>query len=271
MWEALGPSLISAGGNFLGGLANIYQGNKAMRQEEHLAQRNIDYQKEYAQNALQWRINDGKAAGLHPLFSMGAQLPSFTPVAVSDRGSAQSAQGWSDIGRSIGDGAAAYAKWKQDRKFDQIEQGVRDGKDYTKVHTLQDQIMQTEADLREESVTAARLDNDIRRLELENRYQNKAGQIDNPEPEMSDAVNYKPDQVIRGSNGQTAGTHPAWKKWQLDKDLYIDLPWSDEGVAESLEGAPIWLQALIIKRNTAKYGEAWRKRALEALGLDWMK
>lgn len=32
------------------------------------------FQREVMQNALQWRVNDAKAAGIHPLFALGAQV-----------------------------------------------------------------------------------------------------------------------------------------------------------------------------------------------------
>ncbi len=41
--------------------------------------RDIRYQREFAQNAIQWRTDDAVAAGVHPLFAMGANTTSFQP------------------------------------------------------------------------------------------------------------------------------------------------------------------------------------------------
>lgn len=48
--------------------------------------RNEQTQREFAQNAIQWRVADAKKAGLHPLFALGGGGASFSPnpVTVSD-------------------------------------------------------------------------------------------------------------------------------------------------------------------------------------------
>lgn len=48
--------------------------------------RNEELQKEYAQNSIQWRVADAKAAGLHPLFGLSGGGSSYSPnpVTVSD-------------------------------------------------------------------------------------------------------------------------------------------------------------------------------------------
>lgn len=46
------------------------------------AKRNIKAQKEFAQHGIRWKVEDAKAAGLHPLAALGAQTTSFSPVQV---------------------------------------------------------------------------------------------------------------------------------------------------------------------------------------------
>lgn len=46
------------------------------------AQKNIDMQKEFAQSGIQWKVKDAEKAGVHPLFALGAQTHSFSPVTV---------------------------------------------------------------------------------------------------------------------------------------------------------------------------------------------
>lgn len=45
-----------------------------MRQED------IALQREFAQNGIRWRVDDAKAAGLHPLAALGASSASYSPV-----------------------------------------------------------------------------------------------------------------------------------------------------------------------------------------------
>lgn len=47
---------------------------------QHKANRaNLRFQREFAQHGIQWRVADAKAAGLHPLYALGAQVPQFSP------------------------------------------------------------------------------------------------------------------------------------------------------------------------------------------------
>lgn len=47
------------------------------------AEKDRALQKEFAQNGVQWRVNDAKAAGLHPLAALGMQGASSSPITVS--------------------------------------------------------------------------------------------------------------------------------------------------------------------------------------------
>jgi len=44
------------------------------------ARSQIKAQKQFAKKGIQWRVNDAKKAGLHPLYALGAQVPAFSPV-----------------------------------------------------------------------------------------------------------------------------------------------------------------------------------------------
>lgn len=88
-------SIISAGASLVGGLL-------ANRSRDNAAEENAALQREMAQNSVRWRVEDAKAAGIHPIFAMGANLPSASPVLVGDDGFAQGlANAGQDIGRAI--------------------------------------------------------------------------------------------------------------------------------------------------------------------------
>lgn len=40
----------------------------------------IENQRAFAQNGIQWKVKDAEKAGIHPLYALGAQTPSFQPV-----------------------------------------------------------------------------------------------------------------------------------------------------------------------------------------------
>lgn len=47
------------------------------------AKKEYQRQKEFAQNQIQWRVKDAQAAGIHPLYALGAQGVSYAPQAAT--------------------------------------------------------------------------------------------------------------------------------------------------------------------------------------------
>lgn len=96
--------IIAAGSSLLGG---ILSGNR----QDKLAKQNIQLQKDFAQQGIRWKVEDAKAAGLHPLAALGAQTTSFSPVSVggSDIGSGLAAAG-QDVSRAINSTRGAGAR-----------------------------------------------------------------------------------------------------------------------------------------------------------------
>lgn len=96
----LAGSLITAGGNLLGGLMG--QSNQAS-----INAQNVAYQRLYAQNALQWRANDATKAqastGINRLSLLGVPTSSFSNLT----GSSDAGEGVSKAGQNVGRAAAA--------------------------------------------------------------------------------------------------------------------------------------------------------------------
>lgn len=68
-------SAIGAGGSLLGGALSD---SRNSAQANAMWRKNYEAQKEFAQNSIQWRVQDAKKAGIHPLYAMG-QTPGYTP------------------------------------------------------------------------------------------------------------------------------------------------------------------------------------------------
>lgn len=68
-------SAIGAAGSLFGGAISDKR-NQAYA--DQMWQKNYNAQKEFAQNSIQWRVQDAKKAGIHPLYAMG-QTPGYTP------------------------------------------------------------------------------------------------------------------------------------------------------------------------------------------------
>lgn len=68
VWGAVAQAIAEVGGK----AADI---NMARKQ----ASTQYERQKEFAQSGIQWRVRDAEAAGLHPLYAIGANVPTYTP------------------------------------------------------------------------------------------------------------------------------------------------------------------------------------------------
>lgn len=77
--------------------ANQRAADAANATQMAIADKNIALQKEFAQHGVRWKVEDAKAAGLHPLYAMGGQTHSFAPVSVGTVSPS------SDFGRSLAD------------------------------------------------------------------------------------------------------------------------------------------------------------------------
>lgn len=87
-----GGDLLSLGGTLLGGA----QDRSATAQANQL---NYEAQKEFAQNAIRWKADDARAAGISPLVAMGAPSTQFGASYVSKPNSW--AQAGQDLSRAV--------------------------------------------------------------------------------------------------------------------------------------------------------------------------
>lgn len=68
---------------FVGGALDARDARKASKNALNISNlasdREYQRQKEFAQNQIRWRVDDAKAAGLHPLFALGQSSASYSP------------------------------------------------------------------------------------------------------------------------------------------------------------------------------------------------
>jgi hypothetical protein len=98
-------------GNVFNAGAQILGGVMSDRSSARQNAQNVAYQKEFAKNAVQWKVQDAKNAGLHPLFALGANTTSFAPNPVT--GSA--------TGDAIARGASNIAKNMSQSKMNKLQ------------------------------------------------------------------------------------------------------------------------------------------------------
>lgn len=105
--------IIGAGASIIGGL----MGKKS---SEEAAEKNANIQREFAQNSIRWRVEDAKAAGIHPLYAIGAPTISASPSYVGDTLGTSVAAAGQDLSRAMNttrtqpERDAAFTKTVQD-------------------------------------------------------------------------------------------------------------------------------------------------------------
>lgn len=111
--------IISGIGSVVGGLIGADASKKNNAAELAWAReqqaRNEALQREFAQTGIRWKVDDAKAAGIHPLYALGAQTTSFQPSTVGvDLESGSLGNAVADAGQSFGRAAEA-AMTRQER------------------------------------------------------------------------------------------------------------------------------------------------------------
>lgn len=72
-------ALVGIGGGLLERDAAASEASKQREAQDRINQQNYDMQKEFAQHGIRWKVEDAKAAGLHPLAALGATGASASP------------------------------------------------------------------------------------------------------------------------------------------------------------------------------------------------
>lgn len=103
--------IANAGLGILGGGLDYWAAEKDRASQEEinksqteLALKQMELQKEFAQQGIRWRVADAEAAGLHPLAALGASTPGYSPVALSleNPRPGESVRALSRMGQNVG-------------------------------------------------------------------------------------------------------------------------------------------------------------------------
>lgn len=229
-------SFLSAVGGFLGKVAGPVLGALSGRRE---AERNEDLQKDFAKKGIRWRVEDAKAAGIHPLYAIGGNVPSYTPTVSSVP------EHMASLGQNIGRAMGA-AMTSEERELHQMNLAVM------------------RSQLRENDARASYYESEAARVSQANRasspFPGAAGYI-------TDLVNTQPDKMVssrRSDPSVGAGIHPAMREYVVGPSgLKMRLPYSEEGPGEAMENIPFYLWPTIIQHNRAYYGDDWGERFIK--------
>lgn len=231
----VGPA-IQAGASLLGGaLSN--SANKGMtRRQEQL-------QREFAQHGVRWRVEDAKAAGLHPLYALGAQTPSYSPTIVPDSMGPAVAEAGQNIGRAIS---------AQQTQAEKVATGLQ-------LKLLESQIGETDA-RKDYYRSLAHTGNQPGTQSFPYVDDGSSVQLESS-PMPQGQVTVKAPEVFQeslGQDGVVAGMPPGYRKFNMG-GFPVYLPTSSGDPAEALESITesLPLMWIVYKDNVQFQGQEW--------------
>ena len=162
--------MLGALAGIAGGIIKGIFGQKAQKQQDQrvdeanrIAQENAlrqeALQKEFAQSGIQWKVEDAKKAGIHPLYALGASTATYAPQSV---------------GVSTGDTSGLQSAGQG---FGRAVQAAQSLADQNKAVTQAFSAAQLEG---------VQLDNDIKRAELASRLARNVAQTSMPKVAPTD-------------------------------------------------------------------------------------
>lgn len=111
-WNAIGAGISGAFG-----IGQSFINQSSADKDRALAAKQYDHQKEFAQNSIQWRVNDAKKAGIHPLYALGSQGISYAPSSFSSMPDTS----LSDVGQAVGSAVSSFAGQKQAKELHELQ------------------------------------------------------------------------------------------------------------------------------------------------------
>ena len=120
----LGSALGSIASSVIGGAGALAGGAISANNQRKMAELNYKHQKEFAQNGIRWKVSDAKAAGIHPLYALGASTSSYSPVSGygGDNGIGEAAaQFGQGIGRAVEAGMTKEERQRENAKREMQE------------------------------------------------------------------------------------------------------------------------------------------------------
>lgn len=247
--------LIGAG---IGAGTDILGGQLAAAQNRQSQRFSADLQREFAQHGIQWRVEDAKRAGLHPLAALGMMPASASPMVIGD----VAGEGIAKAGQSIGSAVSQ----SQDQKALTVANlrllnSQSDKYDAEKASIL----FQLSEEKRKAMQSAPALG--IRQETPGNII--PEGQVPNPPVDTGAGyIEMKPAPILSGKEQYPhiqAGQIPGLSELKLHPRLNMLMPAGEgqESTTELWNETPTWEKILLLMRNQKHYGGDWFK--------DWLR
>lgn len=250
------PAVIAGGAALIGGAmanrSNRKAANASNDTQKELRAEDIELQREFAKSGIKWRVEDAKAAGLHPLYALGGTGATYQPSPMALMTPDQSG-----LGRGLAEAGQAVGRSIQAQQTPAQRQA----------EALQLQLLH--AQVQKEHTLAAYYDSEAARNRQAAFQSSSIPEGKVTIGEMGAVKNIPDEQVSHavGDPSKTAGIHAGWREYTFGKDRHgpirLVLPVNEEGWSESLSELPIAMYPMIYRANQEKYGEAHAMRILQ--------
>lgn len=198
-------------GSIIGAAASLFGGSQA----DKAAKRQEALQREFAQNAIQWKAADAEKAGISKVFAMGAPTVSYSPVSTGD-------SGISAAGAALGKGI--------------------DGQ-LGNLSTTSGKITGIQQQMATAQLTGLNLDNDIKRAELLSKQAiasqpGAGGVLDHATTTGPDGIKIKKEMAPSGfgTGNKSFGVSPEVDMWRTKFGYAPEVP---QELGEAQESQPL--------------------------------
>lgn len=242
-------------GALIGAAASLFGGRKSQKSAESMTAANIRLQREFAQQGIRWRVEDAKAAGLHPLYALGAQLPSFSPVYQQD----SIGPAISDMGQNIGRAVAAQST-SVERKMQALS--LASMANQVKEGDLRNQLLEREVNALSDQGFKTFPVPDTTEVDVMESHPDVISRAGSAGMEWMDPRS-TPAQSFPGLNPRGGDlsvnrfAYPMWTEFTIGRGQKIVLPGGTQGdpaeALESLAESPV-LMYWTYRENVERYG-----------------
>lgn len=204
------------------------------------SKKNREMQERFATEGIQMRVKDAEKAGVHPVYALGANTPSYTPVTSS------APELIAGAGDTIGKGL-------RNQRLDKLQAEAAHAqitKDYAQATMYANEAARIKQAMNSGGTGGYKAPQDV----VVGAY--RSGLKIEEHPLYEDAVKLSPDDMVsrhRSQLGQTAGErHPSMREFEMPNGDKVLLPATGQGgIPEEID---VTMVPDIIGANIRKYG-----------------
>lgn len=255
--DIIGPAVDLFGG-FLGGKSARDNTRDQINFQRDAQVQSEAMQREFAQNGIRWKVEDAKAAGLHPLYAVGGAGASFAPQAASvtfDNGGEHLGRALSSMGQNIGRAVSAQQTPEQRQETALRLQLLRSQIGETDARTLS--LLSEAARNKQGGIASVGMPPGIDAVPFPVSAPISAKDL--YATPLADVIQVRPSEVVssRGNDrSTTAGTNPWFMENEITSSgMKFRMPRSDEP-GETWAEMPWYQKAFYMWKNAMDSGDA---------------